>query len=379
MGDDALVGRLDAPYYLGYAEYFCERYDDAIRHLQRAIAVSRACGQGQFLVPTMVGLAFALEVRGRLAEAIEMADSAVEAARLAGNRQLTGFALVAVAWVAAICGNLERTLRAGEEALASLDGLDESVLTRANRETVAAAFIAAGDPERGLRVAQLAGAPDFRHVDPGRRAWLYALLAQAELAVGRRAAAEDWLARGERTTLDLDLPLRAAEILHARALLLLADGRPHEAAETARNAIERADSVAAVIQVARSRTVLATALAGCGDREEAVGLLRQAEARLASYGAQRSRAEAARELRRLGRRPATAQRRGAGGDGLDALSGREREIAELVAQGHTNRKIALQLCLSDKTIESHLANVFAKLRVHSRAQVAERIGRAHSV
>jgi DNA-binding CsgD family transcriptional regulator len=374
--DDALAGRLDAPYYLGYAEYFCERYDDAIRHLQRAIAVSRAAGQGQFIVPTMVGLAFALEVRGRLPEAIDMAESAVEAARLAGNHQLTGFALVVEAWTAAICGNVEQTLRAGEEALASIEGLDESVLTRANRETVAAAFIVAGDPERGLQVAQLAGAPDFRHVDPGRRAWLYALLAQAELALGRRAAAEDWLARGERTTQGLDLSLRTAEVLHARALLLLAADDPDEAAHAGRDAMQRADSVGAVVQSARSRTLLGAALGRCGKPEEGVALLRQAEAQLASYGARRARAEAVRELRRLGRRPATPQRRGAGGQGLDALSGREREIAELVAHGHTNRTIATQLYLSEKTVESHLAKVFVKLRVRSRAEVAERIGRA---
>jgi tetratricopeptide (TPR) repeat protein len=66
MSDDALAGRLDATYHLGYAEYFCERCDDAIRHLERGIAVARASEQGQFLVPTMVALAFSLEVRGRL-------------------------------------------------------------------------------------------------------------------------------------------------------------------------------------------------------------------------------------------------------------------------------------------------------------------------
>ena len=376
MDDDALAARLDAPYYLGYAEYFCERYDDAIRHLQRGIAVARARGQGQFLVPTMVGLAFSLEVRGRLAEAAETADGAVEAARLAGNRQLVGFALVVEAWTAAMRGDLEQAIRAGEEALASIEGLDESVLTRSNRETVAVAFIAAGDPERGLRQARLAGAPDFARVDPGRRCWLYAHMAQAELALGRRAAAEDWLVRGERTTQDLDLPLRAAEILHARALLLLADGRPRAAADTARAAIERAEAVGAVIQSARSRTLLGGALGRAGQREEAVGLLREAEARLASCGAQRLRSEAARELRRLGRRTAAPQRRGAGGAGLDALSGREREIADLVAHGHTNRRIATQLYLSEKTVESHLTKVFAKLRVSSRAEVAERIGRS---
>jgi DNA-binding CsgD family transcriptional regulator len=376
IDDDVLAGRLDAPYYLGFAEFFCERYDDAIGHLQRGIAVSRVSGQGQYLVAMMVGLAFALQARGRLAAALEMAQSAVEAARLADNPQMIGFALLADAWTAAMSGNLEQAVRAGEEALASIEGLDESVLTRANRETVAAAFIQAGDPERGLRQAQLAGAPEFLHVDPGRRSWLYALLAQAELALGRRTAAEDWLVRGEQTAHRLELPLRNAELLHTRAMLLLHDGEPHPAADTARRAIEQADSVGAAIQSARSRALLGAAIARAGRREDAVALLRGAEATLADCGAQRLRAEAARELRRLGRRPTTRQLRAAGGEGLDALSGREREIADLVARGHTNRKIAAQLFLSDKTVETHLTRVFVKLRVASRAEVAELIGRS---
>ncbi|MDX6719997.1 MAG: hypothetical protein QOJ63_2251, partial [Solirubrobacteraceae bacterium] len=336
MSDEALAGRLDATYYLGFAEYFCERYDDAIRHLERGIIVARASDQGQFLVPMMAGLAFALEVRGRLAEAVQTADSAVEAARLAGNPQITGLALLAQSWTNAMSGNLEQAVRAGEEALSSIEGLDESVLTRSNRETVAAAFIEAGDPERGLRLAQQAGAPDFPRVDPGRRAWLYSVLAQAELACGRRAAAEDWVVRGEHAVRSLDLPLRTAAILHARALLLLEDDRPQDAADTVRRAIEHAASIGATLQGARSRTLLATALGRTGRREEASALLREAEGELATCGASRLRDAAARELRKLGRRPAARQRRGGGGDGLGALTGREREIADLVARGHTN-------------------------------------------
>ena len=85
LDDGALAGRLDTAYYLGFAEFFCERYDDAIRHFRRGIAVSRASGQGQFVIPMTIGLAHALEVRGRLAEAAEHADAAVEGARLWGN------------------------------------------------------------------------------------------------------------------------------------------------------------------------------------------------------------------------------------------------------------------------------------------------------
>ena len=98
--------RLDAPYYLGFAEFFCEHYDDAIRHLRRGIGVSRAAGQGQFVIPMTIGLAHALEVRGRLGEAVEHAEAAVDGARLAGNPQVLCWALTAKAWISALAGDL---------------------------------------------------------------------------------------------------------------------------------------------------------------------------------------------------------------------------------------------------------------------------------
>jgi DNA-binding NarL/FixJ family response regulator len=51
-------------------------------------------------------------------------------------------------------------------------------------------------------------------------------------------------------------------------------------------------------------------------------------------------------------------------------------LAELVSAGHTNRDIAARLHLSHKTVETHLANIFAKLQVRSRAAVAGTIARA---
>ena len=81
----------------------------------------------------------------------------------------------------------------------------------------------------------------------------------------------------------------------------------------------------------------------------------------------RSRDEAVRELRRLGHR---VLRRAPEGGGLEALTAREREIAELVAAGRTNREVAAQLVLSERTIEAHLRNVYAKLGVRSRVELA---------
>jgi DNA-binding NarL/FixJ family response regulator len=48
----------------------------------------------------------------------------------------------------------------------------------------------------------------------------------------------------------------------------------------------------------------------------------------------------------------------------------------LVARGRTNREIAAELFLSEKTIESHLSKVFAKLGLSGRVAVAETVGRS---
>ena len=54
----------------------------------------------------------------------------------------------------------------------------------------------------------------------------------------------------------------------------------------------------------------------------------------------------------------------------DLLTPREREVARLIAAGSSNRLIADELVIAEATVERHVANIFAKLDVHSRAQVA---------
>jgi DNA-binding NarL/FixJ family response regulator len=375
--DDQLAARLDAPYYLGFAEFFCEHFEDAARHLRRGIAVSRVAGQGQFVIYMMVGLAHALERLGRLHEALSTAEAAVEAARLAGYRQFVAFALVAEAWTAAALGDADHARTAADEAVTLLDGLDESVLTHATHAHVGVMWLDLGEPDLCIEQLRAVGLPDLRQIEPGRRSWLFAVLARAELERGDRRAAGDWLARSEAIADTLQLPLGRAWTLHARALLSLADGEPAAAAEQALAAAQHADAVHAIVPAARCRTLAGAALARAGRRDDAVQVLTRAEAELAASGAARHRDEAARELRRLGIRISARQRRRSGGQGLEALSGRELEIAQRVAQGRTNREIAGELFLSEKTVEGHLTSVFAKLAVTSRSAVAEVVGRSH--
>ena len=318
LDDGALAGRLDTAYYLGFGEYFCERYDDAIRHFRRGIAISRASGQGQFVIPMTIGLAHALEVRGRLDEAAEHADAAVDGARLWGNNQMLCFALTADAWVSAMRGDLDRARGAGTEAMALLEGLDESVLSRATRVHVAAAQLEAGDPERCLAAMSAGGAPEFAGVEPGRRAWLYAVLARAELALGRRSAAAEWVDRAERGVAGLDLGTRRPPCSAPARTYLDAAGRG--AARCA-----GAPSCAASCG-RRGRPGRAGAPARrprAPDDDAAIGLLERAESELAACGAVRLRDEAARELRRRGVK-ATARRRRATGHGRARLPVRPR-------------------------------------------------------
>jgi two-component system, NarL family, response regulator LiaR len=52
---------------------------------------------------------------------------------------------------------------------------------------------------------------------------------------------------------------------------------------------------------------------------------------------------------------------------LDQLTSREREVLQLIAEGHTNREIATHLHLSEKTVEKHRTQLMAKLNVHETA------------
>jgi DNA-binding NarL/FixJ family response regulator len=54
----------------------------------------------------------------------------------------------------------------------------------------------------------------------------------------------------------------------------------------------------------------------------------------------------------------------------DKLCHREREIVSYVVHGFANREIAQRLCISERTVSTHLVNIYEKLNVHSRAELA---------
>ena len=108
--------------------------------------------------------------------------------------------------------------------------------------------------------------------------------------------------------------------------------------------------------------------------------LERAANELGACAARRYREEAEHEMRKLGRRFARRSRaRKPGGEGLETLTERELEVARLVVDRRTNPEIASALFLSEKTIETHMRNIFRKLDVSSRADVARTVERADRV
>jgi DNA-binding CsgD family transcriptional regulator len=150
----------------------------------------------------------------------------------------------------------------------------------------------------------------------------------------------------------------------ARAAVALHEGRPREAAELALAA------TGTVLEEAAGRFLAARALAAAGDVEAAVHNLEIVCDTYARCGAPRRRAEAERLLRKLGRHRSP---RSGPAAGLTGLTARELEIARLVTDRRTNAEIAERLYLSTKTVETHLRNLFHKLAVSSRVEVARAV------
>lgn len=55
---------------------------------------------------------------------------------------------------------------------------------------------------------------------------------------------------------------------------------------------------------------------------------------------------------------------------FDGLTEREREVAQLIAEGKSNRAIAEKLVVSERTIDTHVEHILSKLQFTSRAQIA---------
>jgi DNA-binding NarL/FixJ family response regulator len=378
LPDDELADRLDALTNLSAADLYLHRYADAASHANRGLELARSTGQGgvaPFLIPVLVTV---LHTTGRVSEAADLLEEAVEVARLSGNVEALGWNLLSRGYVAVAAGDLELALTVAEESVDVTRDLDDRLVSTYARWVFGSALLETGDPGRAIEVLVTAAeGKDLPRIPKPWRTHYFELLTRGWLAFGDPREAAEAATCAATTAERVRLTAATAMAHRAAAAVALANGDPVTAANRALAAAAASQEIGARVDAARARTLAGRALAAAGKQDRAVAELDAAARELEACAARRYRDEAEHELRKLGRRSARRTRtRKRNGTALETLTERELEVARLVVDRRTNPEIASALFLSEKTIETHMRNIFRKLDVSSRADVARTVERA---
>jgi len=195
--------------------------------------------------------------------------------------------------------------------------------------------------------------------------------------LGKPHEAAQFAGRARKIAAVMNLPTALGVAERATCDVAFANSEYGAARKHALVALARFKDAGAVVEAEKTRVRLAQSLAALGQTGPAVLELTTAADRFDEWSAHGYRDLAERELRKLGRRQHRRSTQAPrDGTTLATLTGREREVATLVADGKTNPQIAAALFLSTKTVETHLRNTFHKLHVTSRMELARLVDRA---
>jgi DNA-binding CsgD family transcriptional regulator len=350
---------------------------------------------------------FCLWLLGRYGEARAVLDREVERATRRGSLFELGPCLEARLGVSWARGDVNDCL-ADVETLLGLNEEGWETATVPTR-TIAAEMLLERDDQAGA-VEVLAPAEAVESRLPGTSGWLWLPYGRARLAIAAgdwSAALEQALEAGERL-LAIEAPgpdylpwrslaARAAARLGEteRALSLAEEelglarsaGSPRatgvalaalgairgadEGLQLLDEAVEVLDSTEAELEPARARLELGVALHRARRQREARRPLEEALDAARRLGSTHLAERALSELRAAGGRP-----RRAALSGVESLTPSERRVAEMAAQGMSNREIAEALFLTRRTVETHLTHVYSKLEIGSREELPAALGMA---
>ena len=394
---------LQAVGVLGSAEFYIGRFAEAEQALRRAIAIAREDGKLYRLTWSLLVLGWSLGWEGRVEEAL----AAFEEAKVVNPTWRDSNLLEIEATVHWVAGNFRAAVERVQEALAWNAG------GMSRRRGVALPFAALSAAEAGQLMEARRFAAAARAVF-GERDWYFctrccthadgvlawrdgrlpdalslldeaasgllrmgvrpfaaaALVDLAEVAAeaGEIGAAEEAGAQLESIAIEVDRPLYSGLAGIGRACSYLARGTPDRGAELAGRASELLRHTQSRHFLGRSLAVWARALTPV-DRGGAVRALEEAAEVFDACGAAWRRGRAVQALHRLRGR---GQKAAAALLGPSSLTAREREVAQLAVHGLTAKEIAKQLILGQRTVEGHLANVYAKLGVRSKVELVRR-------
>lgn len=391
---------------VGWGCFFLGAFEESEAASRRSVELAQESSRTYFQALSLFAVGYSLAFEGRIREAYSFLDEAKAVDRnWRESIQLEGE--IAIHWLA---GAFDSALTQAQESVS----WNSSGMSRRRVLAHAFAVLAAVDMDRlsearrylamtlgtygdrpvagGYDVCRYAGAvlrwhegegataledlrqAAFRLVEIGFRPYAaLALLDLAELAAqGRDAEA----ATAAATALDdiagrLDRDLYRALAALGSAWAGLAGGAPTTAATAAGEAVSLLHGLGYPALSGRALDALGRALAPV-DRPRAREAFVAAADTFDGCGASRRRDRALAALRRMG--GVGARGRAATGHGPAALTQREREVAQLAAQGRAALEIARELFIGERTVESHLARIYAKLGITSKLELVQRAG-----
>ena len=287
-----------------------------------------------------------LQMRGAWPEALREAQRACERVAHLAERRPPAAALYQQAEVHRLRGHFDEA----EEIYgkASAGGWDP-------QPGLALLRVAQGDTDRAVQAITRALAAAG---DPAERSRLLPAHVEIMLAAGDVKRARTSVKELEDMAARFGASALRAMAAQLRGHVQLAEGDATAAVGSLRQAWQAWEELGACWLAARARALTGQACRALGDDDGAVLELRAARETFERLGARP-------ELERLDALSGTAAAGAA-----HPLSAREVEVIRLVAAGKTNRAIATELAISDRTVARHLSNIFTKLGLSTRAAAA---------
>jgi ATP/maltotriose-dependent transcriptional regulator MalT len=353
LGTRVELARLSA---VGFALLWLDRTDASRLVLEAAVEHSRRM-RDPWLSSLLDTLALLDYRSGNWPLAEARSTEALRVANDSGRREQAASCQTTLARIAAARGR-EDDCRAHLAAARTLSGGGSLVAAYA-ATALALLELGLGRPEAAARSLERIRAADHATLLDWRTD-----LVEAYIATGQRAEAAATVATVEEHARATRRPSTAALALRCRALIA-----PTSDFDVAfRDALRLHDGLALPFERARTQLLYGERLRRARRRADARPLLREALDAFDQLGATCWADRARREL-------ASSYRRGVWQEdpAQHDLSARELQVAALVQRGTRTREIAHALNMAERTVEYHLTNMYRKLGVRSRTELAHRL------
>ncbi|MFD7655187.1 LuxR C-terminal-related transcriptional regulator, partial [Actinosynnema sp. NPDC059797] len=397
--DEPPASRLTLDHLVGTAAGYAGRHDEAVPLLRSVVDLAERVPNAT----AKIRGGHAAHVLGDADRARALADRGVDAARESGLVALVPWALAHRALTALTADGHEATLTAAFEGVhaATAAGQHNAVAEhlvilallaalRGDADTARHRVDAAADQVRrlGLGRSGTVGAwasacadlvrdrpadalrrmrcATVRGVHAGIEVMASPDVVEAAVRAGEPDTADRALRRYEAWARSTGAPSRLAVSHRCRALVSAGP----EAEEHFAEAVRLHRAAGTPLELAKTELFYASRLRRGRKPRRARELLHDAVRHFEQYEADHWAERARAELRAAGEPVGQGRAPGRAADRAAGLTPQQRQIARLVAEGATNREVAARLFLSRRTVEHHLRNIFTRLDIRSRAELA---------